>query len=119
MLLAILSSMKSHETLFHPVAPEARYRGDPTRRGEVASCRAVAPFGHRRPSLTGLSGSPSIWSSSVFPPAAFLVYARSAQPTAQYGQTEWETVAPSMRSCCLTSVAWATSKPSAETPSTP
>src|SRR6266702_1017175 len=114
MLLAILSSMKSHETLFHPVAPEARYRGDPTRRGEVASCIAVAPFGHRRPSLTGLSGSPSIWRSCVFPSLVWRVYATSEQPTAQYGQTECDSLAPAIRRFCLTLVdsATATSKPS-------
>src|SRR5260221_191329 len=49
---AILSSPKSHETLFQLVAPGARYWGDSTRRGETASCIAVAPFGQSRPSLT-------------------------------------------------------------------
>src|SRR5439155_11823073 len=67
MFCATLSSTKSHETLFQPVAPEARYWGDSTRRGEMASCIAVAPLGHSRPSLTGLSGSPSICRSSVVP----------------------------------------------------
>src|SRR2546428_13440112 len=67
MLWGILSSMKSHGTLFHPVAPEARYRGDPTRRGGVARCMAGAPFGHRRPALTGRSGSPRMWGSCGFP----------------------------------------------------
>src|SRR6266702_1306313 len=85
----------------------------------MASCNALAPFGHSRPSLTGLSGSPSSWSSSTVPFDAFLVYATSAQPTAQYGQTEWDTVAPSMRRRCLTCVALSSLKPSGENPSAP
>src|SRR5438445_13061300 len=60
---AILFITKSHDTLFQPLAPAARYCGDSTRRGEVASCIAVAPFGERRPALTGRSGSASIWRS--------------------------------------------------------
>src|SRR5918994_1013860 len=86
---ASLSSTKSQETSCHSLAPDARYIGLVTRRRETASSIAVAPFGQRRPSLTGLSGSPSICSSSTLPLASFLVYARSAHPTAQYGQTEW------------------------------
>src|SRR2546427_1860689 len=114
MLLAILSSMKSHETLFHPLAPEARYRGDPTRRGEVASCIAVAPFGHRRPSLTVLSGSPSIWRSCVFPSLVCRVYATSVQPTAKYVQIDCDSLAPAIRSECWTLFlsSSATTKPS-------
>src|SRR5206468_5009593 len=68
-----------------------------TRRELVASCIAVAPFGQRRPSLTGPSGSPSICSSCVLPSAPCVVYALSAQPTAQYGHNEWTSLAPAMR----------------------
>src|SRR5258708_16477470 len=64
---AILFRTKSQDTLFHPLAPGARYCGDSTRRGEVASCIAVAPFGQRRPSLTGLSRSPSPSPTSTLP----------------------------------------------------
>src|SRR5918995_4439257 len=116
---ASLSSAKSQETCCHSVAPDARYIGLVTRRRETASSIAVAPLGQRRPSLTGLSGSPSICSSSTLPLASFLVYARSAHPTAQYGQTERETVAPSMRRCCCTCLACATSKPRTEAPIVP
>src|SRR5213080_4303577 len=84
MLRASRSSAKSQETCFHSVAPGSRYIGLGTRRRETASCKALAPLGHSRPSLTGLSGSPSIWSSLP----ASLVYVTSEQPTAQYGQTE-------------------------------
>src|SRR5712692_5673776 len=114
MFWAILSSTKSQETLFQPVAPAARYWGDSTRRGEVASCMAVAPLGHRRPSLTGLSGSPSIWRRCTLPSLFWRVYATSEQPTAQYGQTECDSLAPAIRRVCLTLVdsATATSKPS-------
>jgi hypothetical protein len=83
MLAAILSSASSQLSCFHCVAPAARYMGAATRRLLTASCIAVAPFGQRRPSLTGLAGSPSIWSSCVFPSAAVFVYAISEQPTAQ------------------------------------
>src|SRR5690348_12212781 len=67
MLLAIRLSMSSQEMLFQLLEPGARYCGDSTRRGETASCMAVAPLGQSLPSLTGLSGSPSIWSSCVDP----------------------------------------------------
>src|ERR1700736_947240 len=77
---AILPSANSHVTLFQPVEPAARYWGDSTRRGDVASCIAVAPLGHRRPSLTGLSGSPSICSSCTLPLLFWRVYATSEQP---------------------------------------
>ena len=60
MFLAILSSMSSQEFFCQLVAPAGRYIGDSTRRGEIASCIAVAPLAQSRPSLTGLSGSPSI-----------------------------------------------------------
>src|SRR5918994_1371983 len=116
---ASLSSASSQEICCHSLAPDARYIGVGTRRRETASSIAVAPFGQRRPSLTGLSGSPSICSSSTLPLASFLVYARSAHPTAQYGQTERETVAPSMRRCCCTCLACATSKPRTEAPIVP
>src|SRR5207245_1653642 len=114
MFWATLPSAKSHETLFQPVAPAARYCGDSTLRGEVASCIAVAPFGQRRPSLTGLSGSPSICRSCTLPSLFWLVYATREQPTVQYGQTEWDSVAPAILRFCLTLVdsATATSKPS-------
>src|SRR2546427_5761585 len=72
---------------------------------------AVAPFGQRRPSLIGLSGSPSIWRSWVLPPDSF-VYAISPQPTAQYGQTEWTSLAPAMRRSSARFFAAARSKPS-------
>src|SRR5258708_9247431 len=123
---AILLSTKSQNTLFQPVAPAARYCGDSTRRGEIASCIAVAPLGHRRPSLTGLSGSPSICSSCTLPSVFWRVYATSEHPTAQYGHIEWDSLAPAMRRFCLTLVASAsaTSKPrpdatSAPAPATP
>src|ERR1700694_1529179 len=47
--------------------PGARYNGFSTRRALVASCMAVAPFGQSLPSLTGLSGLPSICSRWVLP----------------------------------------------------
>src|SRR5213594_2963655 len=121
MFFAILSSISSHDIFCQRVDPAARYSGVSTRRGEVASCIAVAPFGHRRPSLTGLSGSPSIWRSCVFPSLVWRVYATSEQPTAQYGQMECDSLAPAIRSDCLTLVdsASATSKPSPETASAP
>src|SRR5438128_6718417 len=72
---------------------------------------AVAPFGQRRPSLIGLSGSPSICRSCVVPPDS-LVYAISPQPTAQYGQTEWTSLAPAMRRSSARFFAAARSKPS-------
>src|SRR5256885_15737739 len=118
-LRASLSIAKSHETRCQSVAPGARYIGLVIRRREMASCNALAPFGHSRPSLTGLSGSPSSWSSSTVPFDDFFVYATSAQPTAQYGQTEWDTVAPSMRRFCLTCVGLSSLKPSGEIPSAP
>src|SRR2546421_11152468 len=83
MFWASLSSVKSQETCFHSVDPGARYIGLSTRRREIASCNELAPLGHRVPSLTGLSGSPSICSSSTLPLSFFLVYASSEQPTAQ------------------------------------
>src|SRR5260370_28934135 len=85
MFWAILSRTKSQETLFQPVAPGARYWGDSTRRGEIANCIAVAPLGHRRPSLMGLSGSPSICSSCTLPSAFWRGYAASGPPTAPEG----------------------------------
>src|ERR1700737_4174577 len=63
--------------------PGARYNGFSTRRALVASCMAVAPFGQSLPSLTGLSGLPSICSSWVDPLALVFVYATREQPTAQ------------------------------------
>src|SRR5260370_20769155 len=82
MFWVILSSTKSQETLFQPVAPAARYWGDSTRRGEIASCIAVAPLGQRRPSLTGLSGSPSICSSWTLPSAFWRRFAPDQEPAA-------------------------------------
>src|SRR5438105_10085225 len=80
---AILSRTKFQSTFFQLVAPGARYSGCETRLAEVASCMALAPLGQRRPSLTGLSGSPSIWSSCTLPSEFFFVKATSEQPTAQ------------------------------------
>src|SRR5690349_20579148 len=116
MFFASRSRVKSQETFSQVDDPALRYIGLGTRRREMASCSELAPLGHKVPSLTGLSGSPSICSSSTFPPLSFLVYASSEQPTAQYGQIERETVAPSMRSCRFTPAALVRSKPSAETP---
>src|SRR5439155_1020745 len=62
---ASLSSMSSQLIFCQRSEPDARYSGSATRRALVASCIAVAPLGQRRPSLTGLSGLPSIWSSST------------------------------------------------------
>src|ERR1041385_3486866 len=81
---ASMSSAWSQLSVFHVVGLAARYMTFSTRLADTASCIALAPLGHSRPSLTGLSGSPSIWSSL---PASF-VYVTSEQPTAQYGQTE-------------------------------
>ena len=97
------------------MAPGSRYIGLGIRRRETASCSALAPFGQSRPSLTGLSGSPSICSSSTLPSGCVFVYASIAHPTAQYGQIVCETVAPSMRSVCLIWVAGSRSNPSGET----
>src|SRR6516165_858793 len=119
MFCASFSRVKSQETCFHSVAPGARYSGLGTRRREMASCSELAPLGHTVPSFTGLSGSPSIWSSSTLPFAAFVVCASSEQPTAQYGQTECEMVAPSIRRFSLTPAAFVRSKPSGEKPSGP
>src|ERR1700674_1322993 len=83
MFWAILANTKSQVTLVQLVAPGARYLGESTRRGEIASCIAVAPLGQSRPSLTGLSGSPSICSSWVLPSEPWRVYATREQPTAQ------------------------------------
>src|ERR1700682_3321751 len=80
---AILLSAKSHVTFFQAFVPAARYCGDSTRRGEVASCIAVAPLGQRRPSLTGLSGSPSIWRSWTVPSVFWRGYGTREQPAAQ------------------------------------
>src|SRR5260221_11868652 len=91
---AILFSAKSQDTLFHPVAPAARYCGDSTRRGEIASCIAVAPLGHSRPSLTGLSGSPSICRSCTLPLLFCRGEAANEQPTAQEGPAGREPLAP-------------------------
>src|SRR5258708_13346434 len=67
MFWAIFPRAKSQETVFHPVAPAARYCGLATRRAETASCIAVPPFRPTRPSLTGLSGSPPIWRGWALP----------------------------------------------------
>src|SRR5207237_5844713 len=69
----------SQLSVFHSVALGARYMTFSTRLAETASCIALAPLGQSRPSFTGLSGLPSIWSSL---PLSF-VYAISEQPTAQ------------------------------------
>src|SRR4029079_3391819 len=102
--------MKSQLFSSHFALPGARYIGARTRRALVASCIAVAPFGQSRPSLTGLSGSPSIWRSWVFPFTSF-VYAISEQPTAQYGQREWTSFAPDIRRSSARFFAAATLKP--------
>src|SRR5258708_24256363 len=112
---ASMSSAWSHVIFVHPVAFGARYRTESTRLAPTASCIADAPFGHRRPSFTGLSGSPSIWRSC---PASFL-YATSEQPAAQYGQTEGDSRPPAMCRRCFTSYACARSKPRAESPTPP
>src|SRR5258708_21188023 len=81
---ASMFSASSQLIFFQLVALGARHITASARLAEVASCIALAPFGHSLPSLTGLSGSPSICSSLP----ASLVYATSEQPTAQYGHTE-------------------------------
>src|SRR5260370_18553913 len=81
MFWAILSRTKSQETLFQPAAPGARYWGEATRRGDTASCIAVAPLGHRRPSLTGLSGPPPILSRCTLPSAFCRGEAAREDPT--------------------------------------
>src|SRR5579859_4634634 len=116
MFWAILSSMKSQLFSSHLSEPGARYSGFSTRRAEIASCIDVAPFGQRRPSLIGLFGSPSIWSSLTSPLLSFLVYAIRLQPTAQYGQIEWASVAPSIRSAIFTLRTGCRSKPRALAP---
>src|SRR5437879_1169465 len=83
MFAAIRSSAASQEIGCHSVAPGERWSGWATRRAEVASCIAVAPLGQRRPSLTGLSGSPSICNSFTEPSDCLRVHATSEQPTAQ------------------------------------
>src|SRR3982075_1071898 len=93
---ASLLSMSSQVICCHLSEPGARYSGFSTRRALVASCIAVAPLGQRRPSLTGLSGLPSICSSWVEPSALVFVYATREQPTAQYGQTECDSLASAM-----------------------
>src|SRR5213076_3040087 len=70
---ASLSIMSSQLISCQRSEPAARYMGAFTRRALVASCIAVAPLGQRRPSLTGLSGLPSIWSSSTVPSVFSLV----------------------------------------------
>src|SRR5215510_3577134 len=87
MLRANRSSVNSHDTRCHSRLPGARYSGLGTRRREMANWSDDAPLGHNVPSFTGLSGSPSIWSSSALP-FVFFVYASSEQPTAQYGHSE-------------------------------
>src|SRR5215831_15994390 len=85
----------------------------------MASCIAVAPFGQSRPSLTGLSGSPSIWRSLVCPLPSSLVKAMIEHPTAQYGHSECTSFAPSIRRLCCTWTASARSNPKGVAPSAP
>ena len=53
-------------------AGRAVERASPPGGGTRRAACDVAPFGHSRPSLTGLSGSPSIWSSSTLPSGVLL-----------------------------------------------
>src|SRR6058998_2548058 len=119
MRCASLSSISSQEISCHLSLPGPRYSGFVTRRLLIASCIAVAPFGQSRPSLTGLSGSPSICRSCVWPLPSSLVNAMSEHPTAQYGQSECTSFAPSIRRSCLTWTASARSKPRGVEPSAP
>src|SRR2546430_8361029 len=116
---ASLSIMSSQLIACQRSEPAARYIGAFTRRALVASCIAVAPLGHSRPSLTGLSGLPSIWSSSTVPSVFSRVYATRAHPTAQYGQTEWASRAPSIRNDCRIWSARAASNPRTVSPAAP
>src|SRR5438445_8091924 len=119
MRCASLSSISSQEISCHLSRPGARYSGLDTRRLLIASCIAVAPFGQSRPSLTGLSGSPSIWRSFVCPLPSSLVKAIIEHPTAQYGHSECTSFAPSIRRSCCTWTASARSKPRGVVPSAP
>src|SRR5882724_10063666 len=119
MRCASLSSISSQEISCHLSLPGPRYSGFVTRRLLIASCIAVAPFGQSRPSLTGLSGSPSIWRSFVCPLPSSLVNAMSEHPTAQYGHSECTSFAPSIRRFCWTWTASARSNPKGVVPSTP
>src|SRR6202022_3609235 len=98
---ASLLSMSSQVMSCQWSEPGARYRGFSTRRALVASCIAVAPFGQSRPSLTGLSGLPSICRSCVDPLAFVFVYATREQPTAQRGKTDCDSLAPARGTLCV------------------
>src|SRR3984893_7439565 len=116
---ASLLSMSSQVICCQGSEPGARYSGVSTRRALLASCIAVAPLGQSRPSFTGLSGFPSICRSLRDPSPLVPVNATREQPTAQYGQTECDSVAPSTWKLCLICAAWAMSNPRAVRPAAP
>jgi len=87
---ATMSIALSRSSSCHSVAYGGRYRTFVSRCGPVTSCLLAEPLGHRRPREIGLSGLPSIWTT-----LPSVTYTFCAQPTAQYGQTEWATLSAS------------------------
>ena len=104
-----------------PWRPAPGRAGSHAGAGRPRAASRSRPSGTAVPSLTGLSGSPSIWSSSTLPFRRLAWCRRAARsPTAQYGHTECEPWRPRCADSCLTVVASATaaSKPRAESPPT-
>jgi hypothetical protein len=87
---AIMSIAVSRSRSSQSVPNGRRYRTWYCRAPPMVSCELADPFGHSRPRLTGVSGSPSIWTT-----LPSLTYTFCPQPTAQYGQADLVTVSAS------------------------
>src|SRR4051794_35959166 len=111
---AIMSIAVSRSRCSQLADPGRRYLTRVSRYFELTYCSEAAPFGHSRPRLIGESGSPSIWTTF-----SSLTNTRCAQPTAQYGQTDFTTlsaVAVRLTTCSVALLRAATPRPSGSEP---